>query len=121
MSDLKNEAPPNFDLVVASATPESDLERAHTEPPVPSPDAAPPINEVLSVMERPDTSTISERASEISEQLQEIPPPPDTQEDQPQLSAELVDIWKTLGQLGVAFTDVSSRVAKIEKFLGLKT
>ena len=48
---------------------------------------------------------------------QEILPPANLPTHE-QAQAELVEIWRTLGQLGIAFTDLSSRIAKLEKFLG---
>lgn len=141
MSDLEENLPPpavSLPPREIDDPPPSPVERAETQPPpadVPNPHSegliearpaiAPDFPPLDASRDASQPLPISERAAEISEQLQEIPPPPTemvvsdvavTSEAQ----SELIELWRALGQLGTAFTDLSTRVGKLETFLGLK-
>jgi hypothetical protein len=127
MSDIDQLAPVETPVLVVAPRettlpdreiddPPTQVERAPTEPPPAVIDVAPPA----------ESGVISERASELHAQLDEIVPPAlavETVGDtgiSPPAQAELTELWNALGQLGVAFTEISTRVAKLEKFIGLK-
>lgn len=97
------------EIEVDGEPPETEAERADTEPPPSLISVSPPSEQLEAAQTIAELSSEASPADPLLISAREIPPP----------QSELIELWNSLGQLGVAFTELSTRVAKLERFLGV--